>query len=149
MELRSPDFSHQDAIPPRFTCDGENVSPALEWSDLPAGATELALVCEDPDAPGQTFVHWVLWGINPASATGVGAGDVPAESHHGRNDFGDSAYGGPCPPRGHGTHHYHFTLHAVGESISLPDGASVDELRAAITDAGALAEATITGTYER
>jgi Raf kinase inhibitor-like YbhB/YbcL family protein len=149
MELRSPDFSNQARIPQRFSCDGDNIAPALEWSDVPAGTAELALICEDPDAPGKKFVHWVLWGIDPGSVTSLGAGDVPAGSHHGRNDFGDNAYGGPCPPPGHGTHHYHFTLFAVREPISLSEGAPVDELRGAIADNDALAEATLVGTYER
>lgn len=149
MELRSSDFSDQAAIPRRFTCDGDDISPTLEWSDVPGGTAELALTCEDPDAPGKTFVHWVLWGIDPGSVTSLDAGVVPAGSRHGRNDFGITAYGGPCPPPGHGTHHYHFTLYAVREPISLSEGASIEELRAAIGDDGALAEATLMGTYER
>jgi hypothetical protein len=64
MELRSPEFSDGGAIPQRFTCDGDNLSPALQWSDVPDEASEIALVCEDPDAPGKTFVHWLLWGID-------------------------------------------------------------------------------------
>ena len=149
MELQSPDFSDQARIPERFTCEGDNVSPALEWSGVPDGAADLALVCEDPDAPGKTFVHWVLSGIDPDSVTGIGAGEVPAGSRHGRNDFGDNAYGGPCPPPGHGMHHYIFTLYAMSEPILLPEGASIDELRDAIANRGALAETTLVGTYER
>jgi Raf kinase inhibitor-like YbhB/YbcL family protein len=84
MELRSPNFSEQATIPHRFTCDGDNVSPALEWSNVPHGAAELALICEDPDAPGKTFVHWLLWGIDPSSVTSIDLGDVPAGSHHGK-----------------------------------------------------------------
>ena len=149
MELRSPDFSDGGAIPRRFTCDGDNVSPALEWSEVPDESSELALVCEDPDAPGKTFVHWLLWGIDPRSASSVGVGEVPAGSRLGINDFGANAYGGPCPPPGHGPHHYHFTLHAVREPISLPEGASVDDLRGAIARSVAVAETSIVGTYER
>jgi Raf kinase inhibitor-like YbhB/YbcL family protein len=149
MDLRSPDFSEHATIPQRFTCDGDNVSPALEWSDVPDGTAELALTCEDPDAPGKTFVHWVLWGMDPGTVTSLGTGEVPAGSHHGRNDFGDNAYGGPCPPPGHGTHHYHFKLFAVREPILLLEGATIDELRRVIADKGSLAEATLVGIYER
>jgi Raf kinase inhibitor-like YbhB/YbcL family protein len=149
MELRSPNFSEQATIPQRFTCDGDNVSPALEWSNVPDGAAELALICEDPDAPGKTFVHWLLWGIDPSSVTSIDLGDVPAGSHYGRNDFGDNAYGGPCPPSGHGIHHYRFTLSAVSEPLSLSEGSTVNGLRAALADSRVLAEATLVGTYER
>ena len=149
MELRSPDFSDRGPIPQRFTCDGDNVSPTLEWSDVSGEASELALVCEDPDAPGKTFIHWLLWGIDARSVTSIGAGDLPAGSRLGSNDFGANAYGGPCPPPGHGTHHYHFTLYAIRESISLPEGASLDDLRTAIASGGTVEEASLVGTYER
>jgi Raf kinase inhibitor-like YbhB/YbcL family protein len=149
MEISSPDFAHEAGIPKRFTCEGDDVSPALEWSDVPAGTQELALTCEDPDAPGKKFVHWVLWGIDPGSIKSIGVGDAPSGSRHGRNDFGANAYGGPCPPPRHGTHHYHFTLYAVGAPISLSEGASIDELRAAIRNNQVLAEASLVGTYER
>jgi phosphatidylethanolamine-binding protein (PEBP) family uncharacterized protein len=91
----------------------------------------------------------VLWGVEACSITKVVAGEVPAGSHQGRNDFGDNAYGGPCPPPGHGTHHYLFTLYASGQRLSLSDGASADELRGAIAETGALAEATLIGTFDR
>jgi Raf kinase inhibitor-like YbhB/YbcL family protein len=149
MELRSPEFSDGGAIPQRFTCDGDNLSPALQWSDVPDEASEIALVCEDPDAPGKTFVHWLLWGIDPRSVTRVGEGEIPSGSRLGRNDFGSNAYGGPCPPPGHGLHHYHFTLYAVRDSISLSEGASIDDLRSAIAAGNVVAEASLVGTYER
>lgn len=148
MELRSPDFSHQAGIPKRFTCDGDNAWPTLEWSDIPEGTADLALICEDPDAPNKTFVHWLLWGVDPGLGS-IGSGALPAATRHGRNDFGDDAYGGPCPPPGHGTHHYHFTLYAVSEPLTLSEGASVDELQRSIAGGGVLAEATLIGTYER
>jgi Raf kinase inhibitor-like YbhB/YbcL family protein len=148
VDLRSPDFSDHGTIPERFTCDGEDAPPTLEWSDVPEGTAELALTCEDPDAPGKTFVHWIVWGLDPGS-TGLDANSIPAGLRHGRNDFGNSAYGGPCPPPGHGTHHYHFTLYALGNPPSLSEGASMDEMRGALTTSGVLAEATLVGTYER
>jgi Raf kinase inhibitor-like YbhB/YbcL family protein len=148
MQLMSPDFADQGAIPERFTCEGENISPGLEWRDVPDGTGELALTCEDPDAPGKTFVHWVMWGIDPRSDR-LDQGEIPDGARHGRNDFGDNAYGGPCPPPGHGRHHYHFTLYAVSESVALAPGASINELRDALAAKKTLAEASLVGTYER
>lgn len=147
MDLTSPDFANQGRIPARFTCEGDNVSPSFEWSGVPEGTSELAFTCEDPDAPGRTFVHWVLWGLDPATS-GFRSQELPPGARHGRNDFGANAYGGPCPPPGHGTHHYHFTLYALGEPIEIDEGASIDELRKE-TAGRTLAEATLVGTYER
>ena len=112
MEVTSPEFAPRELIPTRCTCDGENLSPELHWRDVPAGAVELAITCEDPDAPGGTFVHWVAWGLDPAKGS-VGLGEVSDPAHEGRNDFGDRGYGGPCPPPGHGSHRYIFTVYAV------------------------------------
>jgi Raf kinase inhibitor-like YbhB/YbcL family protein len=147
MQLTSPDFPAQQRIPARHTCDDENLSPSLDWRDLPEATAELALTCEDPDAPRGTFVHWVVWGLDP-SMTGVPAGAIPAGARQGRNDFGEVGWGGPCPPRGHGTHHYHFTLYALSQRLDLRDRASLGELRAAMRGT-ILAEATLIGTYER
>ena len=114
---------------------------------MPEDAAELALTCEDPDAPGRTFVHWVVWGLDPKTP-GLGPQEMPPGTRHGRNDFGNNAYGGPCPPPGHGTHHYHFTLYALGERIDVEEGASIDELQKEMSGE-VLAEATLVGTYER
>jgi Raf kinase inhibitor-like YbhB/YbcL family protein len=128
----------------RVTCDWADVSPALAWEGVPAGTSELALVVEDPDAPGATFTHWLVFGLQPSS-TGLGEGAVPAGQ--GNNDFGDARYGGPCPPGGE-EHRYVFRLPALDSPCTLEHGAD----RAAF-DAGAgplvLAEARLTATYER
>jgi Raf kinase inhibitor-like YbhB/YbcL family protein len=147
MQLLSDDFSNQERIPERFTCDGEDVSPSLRWEQLPEGTARLALTCEDPDAPRGTFVHWVMWNIDP-SPGGLGVGEDPVDARPGRNDFGNNFYRGPCPPPGHGTHHYHFTAYAVSEPIDLEAGVSIDDLRSAMAGK-VLDEATLIGTFER
>ena len=147
MKLTSTAFTDQGRIPERFTCEGQDISPPLEWSEVPEGSVMLALTCEDPDAPRGTFVHWVLWGLEPSKG-GLASGEVGPDAGQGSNDFGRRGYGGPCPPPGHGTHHYHFTLYALRDSISLPDGATIAELRQAMKG-NVLEEAVLVGTYER
>jgi hypothetical protein len=147
MKLTSPAFADGQPIPARYACDGENVSPELRWSDVPDGTLSLALRCEDPDAPRGTFTHWVLWNLDPTEG-GIPAGEVPTGARQGRNDFGQVGYGGPCPPRGHGTHHYHFTLYAVPKEIGLPEGATITQLRDALRGV-TLADAELVGTHER
>jgi Raf kinase inhibitor-like YbhB/YbcL family protein len=146
MDLTSPNFEEGDAIPREHTCDGDDAPPELQWSGVPSGVIELALTCEDADAPGGTFVHWVAWGIDPSSGR-LTSGDSPG-IRHGRNGFGNAGYGGPCPPPGHGPHHYDFTLYALDQSLDLEPGATIEELRSAI-DGRVRATATLMGTYER
>ena len=147
IELRSPAFSDHAPIPTRHTKDGEDVSPTLEWSGVPEGTVELALVCEDPDAPGGTFVHWVVSGLDP-SLPGLSEGQVPAGAVEGQNDYGDLGYGGPRPPAGDPAHRYFFRLYASSEPLGLSPGASADDLRSALTSKE-LARGTLVGTYER
>jgi Raf kinase inhibitor-like YbhB/YbcL family protein len=141
MKISSPDFSDGERIDSRFTCDGADDAPHLRWDDLPDDTRELALTCDDPDAPGGTFVHWVAWGIDPQHDRVVVTGE-------GSNDFGSTGYRGPCPPPGHGDHRYRFTLYALAEPLTLEQGATIDELRGAM-NGRVLAEATLTGTYSR
>jgi Raf kinase inhibitor-like YbhB/YbcL family protein len=143
--LTSSAFSPGGEIPSRYTCDGDDVSPPLAWSDPPAGTQSLALVVDDPDAPGRTFTHWLGWGLSP-DTSGLEEGQAPAVE--GRNDFGTTGYGGPCPPPGHGPHRYVFRLHAVDAELELPTGAPRDELERLIGE-HALAVAELIGTYER
>lgn len=114
LALNSPAFAAGGTIPTRYTCDGSDSSPAIQWSGTPAGAQSFALVCADPDAPGRTFYHWAIYDL-PASVTSLPE-HYPAETRdHVRqaiNDFGRRGYGGPCPPPGT-PHHYHFTLYAL------------------------------------
>lgn len=115
-----------------FGCTGANVSPALNWSGAPAGTKSYALTCYDPDAPtGSGWWHWIMIDIPPGvAALAAGAGDasgkgLPPGARHGRSDFGSYAFGGACPPEGHGDHHYHFTLYALSvDKLELPNDAS-------------------------
>jgi Raf kinase inhibitor-like YbhB/YbcL family protein len=147
MKLTSPAFEDGEPIPTRCTCNGDNTSPELVWSDVPEDTLTLALTCVDPDAPRGTFTHWVMWNLDPTPG-GIGSGEVPAGARQGRNDFGQLGYGGPCPPPGHGPHHYHFRLSAVGEEIDLAEGATIAQLGEALAGA-TIAEAELVGTYER
>jgi Raf kinase inhibitor-like YbhB/YbcL family protein len=144
MDLTSPEFEEGEGIPRPRTCDGEDAPPELHWSGVPSGVVELALTCEDPDAPGGTFVHWVAWGIDPSS----GRLDAGPGIRDGRNGFGSNGYRGPCPPPGHGPHRYEFTLSALDQSLALEQGSTIEELRSAI-DGHVRATATLMGTYER
>lgn len=146
ISVTSPVFGDGDLIPPRFTCDGEGVSPPLEFAGVPAGTAELALLVEDPDAPAGPFVHWVLWGIDPQRSS-LSAGEVPAGAGVGGNDFGRQGYGPPCPPAGR-RHRYVFTLFALSEPLALAGGASAAELRQAIAGR-VLASGVLTGRYGR
>ena len=138
-------FAVGGTIPRRHTCDGEDRSPPLSWTAPPPGGRSLALILDDPDAPGGRFVHWLAWGI-PPDVGGLAEGEpAPLE---GRNDFGTVGYRGPCPPRGRGRHRYRFRLHALGEELRLAPGAGVAELEQALRD-NVLAVAELVGTYER
>jgi Raf kinase inhibitor-like YbhB/YbcL family protein len=143
--LESSAFEHAQAVPSRYSCEGEDVSPPLRWSNVPEGTRSLALIVDDPDAPGGVFTHWLAWGLDPA-AEGVGEGEsAPRE---GPNDFGASGYRGPCPPPGHGRHRYVFRLYALDTQLELAAGAAKAELEQAI-EGHVLTMAELVGTYER
>jgi Raf kinase inhibitor-like YbhB/YbcL family protein len=145
FSLTSSAFAPGGTIPRPYVCDGEDRSPPLSWSAPPAGTRSLALILDDPDAPGGRFIHWLAWAITP-DAGELGEGEAaPLE---GRNGFGSVGYRGPCPPRGHGPHRYRFQLHAVDEELRLASGAGVRELEQALT-AKDLAVAELVGTYQR
>lgn len=147
MKLTSPAFDEGTPIPARYTCDGDDVSPELHWSDVPSSAVALAVTCVDPDAPRGPFTHWLMWNLDPAKG-GLGAGEVPEGARQGRNDFGTVGYRGPCPPPGHGTHRYHFVLLALSQRLPLPDGAPIADLWRAMS-AATLDQAEIVGLYAR
>jgi len=152
MRLWSAAFDEGGTLPPRFTCDGDGVSPPLAWEDVPDGTLGFALLCEDPDAPSGLFTHWVLYNL-PAGARELAEG-VPKDAvlsigaHQGTNSFGDVGYGGACPPRGHGEHRYIFKLYALDADPALEPGARREQLLDALRN-HVLAEAHLTGKYKR
>jgi Raf kinase inhibitor-like YbhB/YbcL family protein len=151
LQLTSSDFRHGEPIPPRHTCDAENRSPALVWTGVPVETRSFALICDDPDAPRGTWVHWVLYNL-PAEAVELGTGvppkpELPSGARHGLNDFRDLGYGGPCPPPGK-PHRYFFRLHALDTMINLAPGVTRADLEGAIAG-HVLGTGTLMGTYER
>jgi Raf kinase inhibitor-like YbhB/YbcL family protein len=154
LTLRSPSFVHQGEIPPRHTCEGTDVAPALNWTGAPEGTRSLALIVDDPDAPDPkapktTWVHWVLYNI-PPDATGLpegsGASNLPRGAREGLNDWKRTGYGGPCPPIGR--HRYFHKLYAL--DCVLPDLRSPTKARLEEAMEGrVLAEAQLMGTYQK
>jgi hypothetical protein len=150
MKLFSPAFAEGQKIPPKYTADGDDVSPPLQWEDLPHGTESLALICDDPDAPMGTWVHWLIWNI-PTSVLTL-AENVPSEKQlangirQGVNDFGRIGYGGPAPPSG--THRYFFRLYALDGLLNVPAGASRHLLEKGMKGR-ILAQAQLMGTYSR
>lgn len=146
MNVFSDSFENGARIPRKYTCEGENISPPIRWSRV-NGASTYAIIAEDPDAPGGTFVHWVIYnltgteiqeGIKPTSSIGV----------QGRNDFGKTGYGGPCPPRGNGNHRYFFRIYALNDALPILSGVSAFKLRELIKNK-ILDSGEIMGTYSR
>ena len=113
MKLVSSAFADGAAIPRRFTCDGENLSPPLQWSGAPAGTRSFVLLCDDPDAPAGTWHHWAVYDVPPVLTDLADGAALNMKMKQAVNDFRKVGYGGPCPPRGHGPHHYHFRLLAL------------------------------------
>lgn len=147
FSLSSSSFKPGAAIPKDFTCDGSNRSPQLSWSGAPATAKSFALIVDDPDAPGGTFTHWVLFDI-PASSQQLVEGTA-AIGFGGTNSFGQAKYQGPCPPIGRGAHRYFFTLYALDLStLNLKIGAPRNQVEAAI-ESHVLGQAQLLGKYER
>ncbi len=150
IEVKSEAFEEGGMIPKKYTCDGEDASPPLSWTGVPEGTEALALICDDPDAPVGTWVHWVIFNI-PPDTTGLSE-NIPPErvlesgARQGRNDFGNIGYGGPCPPRG--THRYYFKLYALDKKVDLEPGATKDELLKAM-EGHILAEGRLMGRYKR
>jgi Raf kinase inhibitor-like YbhB/YbcL family protein len=151
MRLRSAAFADGAAIPRRFTCAGEDISPPFEWSEVPAGTWSFALLCEDPDAPGGTWHHWAAYDLAP-TVTGLplDAGNNAAKLSFKQaiNDFGKPGYGGPCPPPGT-PHHYHFRLLALSvDRLSVAGNSSCVAVESEARK-HRLAEATLVGIYRR
>jgi Raf kinase inhibitor-like YbhB/YbcL family protein len=155
FKLESPAFADQQAIPAKYTGDGEDLSPPLEWSDPPRGTKSFILIVEDPDAPSGIFRHWGLYNITARRKglpEGIGAGAKMEDLGMGVNDFGKPHYNGPAPPKGHGTHHYHFKLAALDvetltQAPQAPAARVADIWKAA--QRHVIGQAELVGTYAR
>ncbi len=128
MRVYSAVFENGKRIDKKYTCDGEDVSPPVSWDPV-SGAASYALILEDPDAPMGTFVHWVIYNIKGTSLKEGDGSSTSQAGVQGRNDFGRIGYGGPCPPRGHGTHRYFFRVYALKEDLPVKKGVTASELR--------------------
>lgn len=154
--LRSPAFADGDSIPVKYTCDGKDVSPPLKWDNPPSGTRSFALICDDPDAPMGTWVHWVLFNI-PANQRSLPEdfamprdnikATKPGKIVEGINDFRQLGYGGPCPPGGP-SHRYYFKLYALDSALPLKTGAEKDDVEEAMKG-HVLGEAVLVGKYKR
>lgn len=147
LELRSSSFADGQPLPDRHAGGDEDLSPPLEWSGVPEGTRELALICEDPDAPERAFVHWVLAGIDP-STIHLEEGDVPDGVLEGMNDFGEAGWAGPQPPPTDAPHRYAFILFALDRKLGLDGQVTAAQLRKAM-NGKVIAEARLTGTFDR
>jgi Raf kinase inhibitor-like YbhB/YbcL family protein len=152
LTISSPAFSNGGAIPPKYTCDGHDLSPELTWDGAPEGTKSLVLIVDDPDAPDpkapkRVWVHWVLYGL-PATSTGLAEAvmHLPTGTQEGRNDWGRTGYGGPCPPIGR--HRYFFKLYALDTQLEFVDEPSKADLEKAMKS-HVLGHAEIIGTYQR
>jgi Raf kinase inhibitor-like YbhB/YbcL family protein len=151
ITVTSPDFRDGGDIPAQFTCDGEDISPQIEWSELPAGTQAVALITDDPDAPRGIFTHWVIYNLPPdlrSVPRDIADGDrLASGAMQGENDFGDTGYGGPCPPQG-SAHEYRFLVFALSAPVALEPGASAEELLEAMQGL-VVAQGQLTGMYAR
>jgi Raf kinase inhibitor-like YbhB/YbcL family protein len=147
LTVTSTAFGPDGAVPVGSTCDGAGTSPALSWSPPPAGTAEVAVTVTDPDAPGGTFIHWVLLGIPPGVHALAAGGPAPEGSRTARATSGQVGYVPPCPPRG-ALHHYQFSVYALPRAEALPGGVAGSTALSLIR-ASATASGTLTGTYAR
>ncbi len=142
LRVRSAAFSHGGYIPPRYTCEGENVNPPLEITDLPEKTRSLALIVEDPDAPRGIYDHWIVWNIPPNEAIGENS----RTGVSGKNSFGNTGYGGPCPPSG--SHRYFFKVFALDNDLNIQAGSDKQTLQEAMKD-HVLGSGELMGHYQK
>jgi Raf kinase inhibitor-like YbhB/YbcL family protein len=147
LVLRSPAFNDHDLMPERLSRQGGNVSPPLEWSGVPEGTAELVLLCEDPDAGREPFLHWLVTHVDPYIGE-VAEGRVPAHGHEWPNGFGATGWGGPQPPIGDEPHRYFFHVYAISQPLDLPDQPSAADVRRAV-EKDEVASGTLVGTFGR
>lgn len=151
LSISSPVFQEGEGIPAKYSCEGQDISPPLAWGEPPADTNSFALIVDDPDAPGRVFTHWVLFNL-PADSRELPEA-VPAQPQlssgalQGKNDFGKTGYGGPCPPPGR-PHRYQFTLYALDQLLDLKSGASKQQVLEAM-QGHILGQGQLTGTYQR
>lgn len=150
MRITSPVFNHEGAIPAAYSCDGKDTSPRLDFHEIPEHTKSLALIMDDPDAPGGTFVHWVVYNI-PPGANGLPEAtpanpELPDGSLQGVNSFGKVGYGGPCPPDGE--HRYFFKLYALSAELPVSEQMTKADLESAM-EVNIIAQAELMGTYDR
>ena len=143
LTVKSSAFEQGKLIPTKYSCDGDDVNPPLEILGVPKEAKTLVLAVDDPDAPSGTFDHWIVWNI-PASTTKIAENSVPGKE--GRNDFGRTGYGGPCPPGG--THRYFFKVYALDAELNLSSGARKKDTEKAM-QGHVLAKGELMGVYRR
>jgi len=154
FELKSPVFENGGEIPTKYTCEGQDISPPLEWSHIPADAKSLVLIVDDPDAPDpahprMTWVHWVLYDIPPDASglkEGIGPDELPGGTRQGINDWQRTGYGGPCPPIGR--HRYFFKLYALDQELGNLGKPSKKDVEQAMKG-HVIGEAILMGTYQK
>ncbi len=144
MKITSPAFDEGQMIPSLYTCDGENMSPPLQISDVPEGTKSLAIIMDDPDAPHGTFTHWVMWNI-PPETTLIEENDWPDGAEQGLNDANELGYLGACPPAG--IHHYHFKVFALNKKLNLEGEIQREDLVREI-EGSLIEDAELTGLYQ-
>jgi Raf kinase inhibitor-like YbhB/YbcL family protein len=144
MKISSPAFENNGLIPSEYTCDGSDISPPLVISEVPEEAKSLAIIMDDPDAPMDTFTHWVVWNISPQKTQFAEGENISFPQ--GKTSFGSKSYGGPCPPGG--THRYFFKLYALDLVLNLREGSSKADLEKTMRG-HILSEANLIGRYSR
>ncbi len=145
MKITSTAFTNNQKIPSKYTCDGENITPPLQFADVPERTKSLALIVDDPDAPAKTWVHWVVFNINPKIKE-IPEGGTPEGAQLGMTDSGQKEYHGPCPPSG--IHRYFFKLYALDTTLDLPEGANKNETESKMTG-HVIDSAQLVGIYKR
>ena len=145
MSITSAAFGDKERIPTMYTCDGEDINPPLQFNDVPDDTQSLTLLVEDPDSPGKTWAHWIVFNIDPQT-THVPEDSIPIGATQAVTDFGDSGYGGPCPATG--THRYSFKLFALDTTLSLTEDVTREELLDAM-DGSIIEQAELTAIYSR